>query len=83
MASGKVTVKMSKQGSRDVLKSLEVRSDLEARARRIAAAAGPGNEVEVQVGKERARAAIVTTTAEAMRREATDRSLTSALDAGR
>lgn len=83
MATGSVKVKMSKQGSRDLLKSLEVQQDLRTRAERIAAAAGSGNEAEVQVGKERARAAIFTTTAEAMRREATSRSLTSALDAGR
>lgn len=83
MATSKVTVKMSKQGSRDVLRSTKVQGDLRERAERIASQAGPGNEVKEQVGTERARAAVVTVTAEAMRREAKDRSLTSALDAGR
>lgn len=66
-----------------LLRSPEVRADLEARARRIAAAAGPGMEVDVEVGAKRARASVRTATYEAMRAEATDRALSRALDAGR
>jgi hypothetical protein len=63
-----------------------VREDLERRARAIAAAAGgseAGFEVGTNVGPNRARASVVTTTAEAMRAEAEDRTLTRAIDAGR
>lgn len=66
-----------------LLRSPEVKADLERRAGAIAAAAGPGNEVESEVGRARARAAVVTETFEAKHKEATDRSLTRALDAGR
>jgi hypothetical protein len=56
---------------------------VEDRAKAIAEAAGPGNEAEVSVGPNRARAAVVTKTFDAMRDEATEHTLTRALDAGR
>lgn len=68
-----------------LLKSPEVLADLERRANAIAAAAGgsPDYEVDSRLGAERARASVVTATAEAMRDEATSRTLTRAIDAGR
>lgn len=67
----------------ELLKSQEVQDDLERRGRAIAEQAGQGMEVEVTVGATRARASIRTGTTEARIAEATDRTLTSALDAGR
>lgn len=60
-------------------------ADMEERANRIAAAAGDGHEVSVGVtgGRGRAKATVVTATAEAMRAESEDMRLTSSLDAGR
>ncbi|MGV3564156.1 MAG: hypothetical protein ACO1ON_12840 [Nocardioides sp.] len=66
-----------------IRKSPEVQADLKARADRIAAAAGEGHEVDVRIGAHRARASVRTATFDARRSEATDKTLTSALDAGR
>lgn len=60
-----------------------MRADLERRAKNIADAAGDGHKVDSQIGSNRARAAVITETLDAMRREATDRTLTKAIDAGR
>ena len=76
-------VVLNRKAVRDLLRSEEVRADLARRAEQIAAAAGDGHRVESGVGRNRARAAVVTDTADARRREATDRSLTAAIDAGR
>lgn len=67
----------------DLLKSDEVLADLERRAVSIAAAAGPGHRVDSEVGKNRARAAVITDSFEARYLEATQRNLTSSIDAGR
>lgn len=56
---------------------------LQRRARAIAAAAGPGFEVEDSTGQTRARYTVYAATVDAMRAEATDRALTRAIDAGR
>jgi hypothetical protein len=74
---------LNRAGVKALLRSPEVVADLKRRAEAIAAVAGEGNEVEVAVGPTRARAAVVTKTFDAMRDEATDRSLTRAIDAGR
>lgn len=60
-------------------------ADLQDRAERIAAAAGPGHEVAVTTtgGRGRARASIVTATFEARMSESENMTLTSAIDAGR
>ena len=58
-------------------------ADLQARARRIAAAAGEGMEVDYAVGARRARASVRTASFAAMRAEAKNRALSRALDAGR
>lgn len=66
-----------------ILKSAKVQAELKARADRIAAAAGEGMVATVQVGKNRARASVITATRKARENEARNRSLTRALDAGR
>lgn len=68
----------------ELLKSPGVVKDLERRAKAIAAAAGPGNEAgAIRLTGNRARITISTVTREAKVNEATDRSLTRAIDAGR
>ena len=78
-----VKVKLNSSGVRELLRSPGVLADLEARAKRIAAAAGGGMVVESAVGANRARAVVITGTREAMEAEARTRALTRAVDAGR
>lgn len=78
-----VRVTLNRKNIRELLRSEAVRADLVRRAENIAAAAGPGHKVESEIGRNRARAAVITTTAEAMVAEARDRNLTRAFDAGR
>ncbi len=80
---GKVRIKLNSKGVRDLLRSTEMQNDLKRRAGRIAAAAGEGHRVEVGTTRKRARAVVITETFEAMRAEATDRSLSRSIDAGR
>lgn len=80
MADG---VRLIGKGMRDLLRSDEIRRDLEERAKRIAAAAGEGMESSTTIGRTRALAMVWTETVEAMVAEATDRKLTRAIDAGR
>lgn len=79
----RVRVKLNREGVRALLQSSEVQNDLARRARAIAAAAGPGHDVNVGKGAQRARAEVVTETFEAMAKEARDRNLTRSVDAGR
>lgn len=60
-----------------------VRNDLEARARRMQAAAGPGFAVDVQVGANRARGEVFTLGGIGRKAEARSRALTRSVDAGR
>lgn len=76
-------LKVNSRAIAAILKSPAVQRDLKQRAERIAAAAGPGMVADVEVGPNRARASVVTATQSARRREAVDRALTRALDAGR
>jgi hypothetical protein len=76
-------VKLNRAGMAKLLREPGVLADLERRARAIANAAGEGHEVHAEQGRTRARAAVVTTSFEAMRKEATDRNLLRAFDAGR
>lgn len=78
-----VRIEMNRAGVGALLKSAEVQADLKRRAEAIAQAAGDGMDVDVRVGKTRARASVRTGTFEARRAEARDKALTSALDAGR
>lgn len=78
-----IKVTLNSEGVRDLLRSDGVRKDLRARADRIAAAAGPGHIADDETGRNRARAAVITATAEAMLSEATNHTLTRAIDAGR
>jgi hypothetical protein len=78
-----IRVEVNDAGIRALLKSPEVQAMLKAKADRIAAAAGPGMEATSWTGRTRARASVITATAKARRAEATNRSLTRAIDAGR
>lgn len=78
-----VRLELNRAGMAALLKSEEVQADLRRRAQAIAAAAGEGMDVDVRVGATRARASVRTGTDEARRAEATDKTLTAALDAGR
>ncbi len=72
-------------GFNAVRKSPGVFSELAKRAKAIAGAAGEEGDYEVVVGSNNTRARVVvkTATPEAMQEEATRRSLTNALSAGR
>ena len=80
-----VKVEVNPAGLWALIKGPEVQGDLVDRAYRIAEAAGgaPDYEVETRVGATRARASVRTASYQAMRDEATDRTLLRALDAGR
>lgn len=78
-----VTIRLTRNGPRQLRRSPAVLADLTRRARRIAAAAGPGMETDADLGVNRARAAVWTASAQAIRAEATNRALTRAIDAGR
>lgn len=78
-----VKFKLNSDGVRALLKSPGVLADLERRGRAIAAAAGEGVEVESVIGPNRAHVTVRTATTEARISEATDRTLTRAIDAGR
>ena len=78
-----IRIEVNSAGIQAILKSEEVQSLLEAKAQRIAAAAGDGFEVSSRIGATRARASVITATRAARKAEAVDRVLTSAIDAGR
>lgn len=69
----------------ELLKSPEILADLERRALNIANAAGgaPDYEIDSSIGRTRARAMVWTATPEARYEEASRRTLTRAVDAGR
>jgi hypothetical protein len=78
-----VRVVLNRIAIKQILKSQEVVALLLGMGESIASAAGPGHEVEVDMGPNRARVEVRTDTFEAMRMEADHRRLTSAIDAGR
>jgi hypothetical protein len=78
-----VRIVLNHKGMRQLLRSPEVLADLKRRAEAIAARAGDGMEASSMVGKNRARASVITATHSARRAEATLRALTRAIDAGR
>jgi hypothetical protein len=81
----KAKIVLNKRGVRELLTSPGALKDVERRARQIAAAAGGETDyrVDSQVGKNRARAAVITDTWRARAAEAKRRTLTKAIDAGR
>jgi hypothetical protein len=78
-----VRVDVDGKAVRDLLTSREVEAELRTHAERIARQAGPGHRVESSRRGNRARAAVLTDTVEAMVAEATDHNLLRAVDAGR
>lgn len=76
-------VKLDPRGMRELLRSDDVRRDLERRAAAIAASAGSGISYSSTRGRNRALAMVWTDTPEAMAAEATTRKLTRAVDAAR
>jgi tRNA A37 threonylcarbamoyltransferase TsaD len=76
-------MKLNSREIDNLLKSPAVQRRLLQAAQRIAAAAGPGMEASVEVGRTRARASVITATTEARRAQATRLALIRALDAGR
>lgn len=81
----KIRLEMNSKGFQELLKSQAVQDDLARRANAIAAAAGEGMEARTRTGNlgDRVVAEVRTATYEARRAEATDKALTSAIDAGR
>lgn len=75
-------LELNSEGIQALLKSPEVQADLMRRARVIAAAAGPGHRVELDINPKRARAVVITDTLEARLSEAKYRTLTRAVGLG-
>lgn len=82
-ALGGPSVKLNRAGARQLLRSPEVMRMVRERGDAIAAAAGPGHEVQERVGKNRDRVTVRTATWSARYHEATGRNLTRAFEAGR
>lgn len=68
----KSNAKLNLKEFRELRRSAEVQADIERRAKRVAAAAGPGFEARSQLGATRARASVVTGTLAARRKAASD-----------
>jgi len=79
----RVRVVVHSRAVAQLLKSSATQALLRDMGESIASAAGPGHEVTIEVGPNRARAEVRTATFEAMRAEAHNRTLTSSVDAGR
>lgn len=77
-----VRVVLNRKGVGELLRSDAVGRILQQHANRIAGAAGPGHRVELDVGRKRARAAVITETIEAKIDEAKHRTLTRAVGTG-
>ena len=80
---GHVTIELDIDAVYEMIKSAEMQAVLEERGGRIADAAGDGHRVEVEVGPNRARAAVITDTFEAVVSESKDKTLSRAIDAAR
>jgi hypothetical protein len=66
-----------------LLKSEAMRAELASRAKRIAAAAGPGFEATSTIGRRTALASVRTTDVPSIRRNSRDNTLIRAIEAGR
>ena len=80
---GKIRIELNDAGIKELLRSAEVGTELQARAEAIAGAAGDGHVAEVWQGHDRVHGSARTVTPEAARSEAEDRTLTRAIDAAR
>jgi len=80
---GLTKVELNGAGIEDLLKDAGVQADLVRRGEAIAAAAGPGHVVDLNIESNRASVIVVTDTFDAMLGEAVHRNLSRALDAGR
>lgn len=78
-----VRIVVNQKAVAELLKGAEVQRDLERRGRAIAEAAGPGHEVQTFTGRSRVRITVRTATFSARYAEATRRTLSKAIDAGR
>jgi len=78
-----VRITIDRKAATELMCSPEVLADLRRRAEAIADRAGPGHIVEAEAGRKRARAVVITEWQSAKRNEATRRTLTRAIDAGR
>ena len=77
-------IKFNRNAFREIRLLPEVAADVHDRAERVAAAAGEGFDAfPTQAPRNRARAAVVTTSMKAIRQNARDNTLLRALDAGR
>lgn len=74
---------LNRSAVRQLLRSQPVQAELKRRAEKIAAAAGPDHEVEVFVGKNRARATVRTTTIQAAIEQSAHENLSRAIEAGK
>jgi hypothetical protein len=83
MAIGLTKVDLNEAGIAELLKDTGVQADLVRRGDAIAATAGPGHVVDLNIESRRASVIVVTDTIEAMVGEAVHRNLTRAIDAGR
>lgn len=81
-----VRIELNSKGIETILRSEKVRADLERRAQAIADAAGGEPEdyaVSSQIGDSRARASVAAVTYASRKAEAVDRTLSTAIEAGR
>lgn len=76
-------IKWKSKGIKEILRGDQMLEGLEVIAQNIASAAGEGHRVETEIGPNRARAAVITDTSEAVRAEVREQNLTHAIDAGR
>lgn len=79
----KVRIQMHSKAFRAFLRSQEVLDLVMGAGEKIAAAAGEGHEVTGRVGANRVHVSVRTATYAARKSEAEDKTLTSAIDAGR
>ena len=78
-----IRFKANRRGVKSLLKLPSLKADLLSRAESVADAAGPGHDAQAQTGPVRVGATVMTKTHEAMRAEATRRTLTAAVTAAR
>lgn len=76
-------IKLNSKGISQLLKHDTTRKAAEKRAKAIAAAAGPGYEASSMIGRNRARASVITATPAAARRDAKQGTLLRSAGAGR